>query len=192
MHAAVHASFTLSFVSGQQRKCVDAARSENVSCSASRHRMKTTRSNQSDLSPAVGSRWKERALCSVTCSILVLSITACAIQETPQQRAQRIEPILAAAGFNMIPADSDNKKTIVSSLAPLKLHYYIGKDGKPHYWFADPYECNCVYRGDETAYQRYQNLRLQQKMVAEQERAAELNQNAASQMNMYEPFLFPY
>jgi len=130
MHAAVHASFTLSFVSGQQRKCVDAARSEDVSCLASRHRRKTTRSNQSDLSPAVGSRWKERALCSVTCSILVLSITACAIQETPQQRAQRIEPILAAAGFNMIPADSDNKKTIVSSLAPLKLHYYIGKDGK--------------------------------------------------------------
>ncbi len=70
--------------------------------------------------------------------------------------------------------------------------YYVGKDGKPRYWFADPYQCNCVYQGNEKDYQRYQNLRIQQKLVKEEEQTAELNQDAAMQMNMYDPMFFPY
>jgi hypothetical protein len=72
------------------------------------------------------------------------------------------------------------------------MNYYVGKDGQARYWFADPYECNCVYQGDAKAYQRYQNLRLQQKMIKEEEQTALLNQDAAMQMNMYDPMFFPY
>jgi hypothetical protein len=120
-------------------------------------------------------------------------LPACSsFQETPAQRAQRIDPVLAAAGFHMIAADSPKQQSIFATLPPLKMHYYVAKDGKARYWFADPYECNCVYIGSAKDYQRYQNLRIQQKLVKEEEQTAELNQDAAMQMNMYDPMFFPY
>jgi hypothetical protein len=125
--------------------------------------------------------------------LMAVLIAACsAFQETPAQKAQRIEPVLSAAGFHMVTADNPKKQEVFASMPPLTMHYYVAKDGKPRYWFADPYECNCVYEGDAKAYQRYQNLRLQQKLVKEEEQAAELNQDAAMQMNMYDPLFFPY
>jgi hypothetical protein len=125
--------------------------------------------------------------------LMAVLLPACAsFQETPAQRAQRIDPVLAAAGFQMSTADSPKKQSIFASLPPLQMHYYMTKNGKPRYWFADPYECNCVYVGDSKAYQNYQNLRLQQKLVKEEEQTAELNQDAAMQMNMYDPMFFPY
>ncbi len=125
--------------------------------------------------------------------ILAAGAAACsAFQETPAQKAQRIDPVLSAAGFHMIPADSPKKREIFNSLEPLQMHYYVGKNGNAHYWFADPYSCNCVYVGNAKDYQRYQNLRIQQQLVKEEEQTAELNQDAAMQMNMYDPFFFPY
>ncbi len=125
--------------------------------------------------------------------LMALSIAACAsFQETPAQKAQRVDSVLSAAGFQMVAADNPKKQQIFTSLPPLSMHYYVGKDGKPRYWFADPYECNCVYVGDAKAYQRYQNLRIQQKLVKEEEQTAELNQDAAMQMNMYDPMFFRY
>jgi hypothetical protein len=125
--------------------------------------------------------------------MMAVLLPACsAFQETPAQKAQRIDPVLSAAGFHMVAADSPKRQEVLASAPPLTMRYYVAKDGKPRYFFADPYECNCLYEGDEKAYQRYQYLRLQQKMVKEEEQAAELNQDAAMQMNMYDPFFFPY
>jgi hypothetical protein len=120
-------------------------------------------------------------------------ISGCAaLQESPAQKAQRIDPVVSAAGFHMLLTDSPNKQSMLASMPPLKMHYYVAKDGKPRYWFADPYDCNCVYEGDEQAYQNYQNLRIQQKLVKEEKEAAELNQDAAMQMNAWDPWFFPY
>jgi hypothetical protein len=125
--------------------------------------------------------------------LMALLIPACAsFQETPNQKAARIDPVLSAAGFHMVQADSPKKQSIFATLPPLKMTYYVGKDGKSRYWFADPYGCMCVYQGDQKDYQRYQNLRIQQKLVKEEEETAELNQDAAMQMNMYDPMFFPY
>jgi hypothetical protein len=136
-----------------------------------------------------------RILCATRAALLLMAvlIAACAsmMQETPAQKAQRIEPLLSAAGFRMVPADSAKQQQIFTGLPPLKMNYYVGKSGKAHYWFADPYQCNCVFVGDAKAYQRYQNLRIQQKLVKEEEQTAELNQDAAMQMNMYDPLFFP-
>jgi hypothetical protein len=127
------------------------------------------------------------------CLLIAALIAACAaLQETPAQRAQRIDPMLAASGFRMVVADSPKKQSIFGSLPPLKMHYYTTRAGKPRYWFADPYQCNCVYQGDEVAYQHYQNLRIQEQMVREEEQTAELNQDAAMQMNAFDPMFFPY
>jgi hypothetical protein len=125
------------------------------------------------------------------CAALVaISLAACS--ETPTEKAQRLDPLLSAAGFQMIPANTAKKQEIASSLPPLKLNYYWGRDGKPHYWLNDPYDCHCVYTGSAKDYQRYQNLRIQQQIAQREEEAASLNQDAAMQMNTFNPFWFPY
>ncbi len=97
--------------------------------------------------------------------------------------------MLSAAGFNMLPADNDQKIRAIQSLPPLKMRYYA-KDGQLTYWFADPDYCHCVYTGNEAAYQRYQNLKIQSQMAQQAEIAAEANEEAAEEMAMPQPFFW--
>ena len=123
-----------------------------------------------------------------------LLIAGCAVQETPQQRAQRIEPMLAAAGFHMLAADTPARVAETQRLTPLKVRYYFA-NGKPHYWFNDPVECHCVYIGSEKNYQQYERIRLAQQAAQREAEAAQMNEEAAAQeqMNMTlwpGPFLY--
>jgi dienelactone hydrolase len=118
----------------------------------------------------------------VTIAIVALA-AGCAVQETPQQRAGRIEPMLAAAGFHMLPADTPARIAETQRLTPLKVRYYI-ENGKPHYWFNDPVDCHCVYVGSEKNYQQYEQIRLTQQAAQREAEAAEMNQEAAEQEQM--------
>jgi hypothetical protein len=100
--------------------------------------------------------------------------------ETPRQRAHRLEPMLSAAGFHMVPADTAQRQQELASHTPLKMRYYFA-NGNPHYWFADPYVCNCVYVGNEASFRQYQQLRLEQQMVEREQAAAAMNENAAEE-----------
>ncbi len=115
-------------------------------------------------------------------SVALIALAAgCA--ETPAERAQRIEPMLAAAGFHMHPADTSAREAQLKNVTPLKVRYYP-HDGKPHYWFADPVYCDCIYIGNEAAYDAYERLRLQQRMVNQEQMAAAMNEDAAQQEQM--------
>jgi hypothetical protein len=107
---------------------------------------------------------------SIFLAVLIALLSGCATQETPEQRAQRIEPMLAAAGFRAHPADSPAKLQNLQAMTPLKVRFTT-KNGKVHYWFADPVFCTCLYTGNQDAYEHYQQLRLQQ--TEEQEAPAE-------------------
>jgi hypothetical protein len=126
----------------------------------------------------------------------LLFAAGCATQETPMQRAQRIEPMLSAAGFHMKPTTNAAQQATLQGMTPLKVRFYP-LNGKMHYWFADPVYCDCLFVGNDDAYQRYEQIRLQQQDVQAQERAAEMNEDAAQeeQMNWMmwpgEPFLMP-
>jgi hypothetical protein len=111
-------------------------------------------------------------------AIVSLMLHGCA--ESVQHRAQRLEPMLSAAGFQMLPADTPQREQALTSHTPLKMRYHFS-NGKPHYWFADPYVCNCVYVGNEAEFQKYQQLKLQEQMVQREQVAAEMNENAAEQ-----------
>lgn len=131
-----------------------------------------------------------RTFLSSFCLMFGAALSACALfQESPQQRAQRIEPMLSAAGFNMLPADNEQKISAIQSLPPLKMRYYA-KNGQLTYWFADPDYCHCVYTGNEAAYQRYQNLKIQAQMAQQAEMTAEANEEAAEEMAMPPPFFW--
>ena len=114
-------------------------------------------------------------------AVMLTMVAGCA--ETPQQRARRLEPMLAAAGFHIHQADTPQRQQELNSHTPLKVRYFF-RDGKPHYWFADPYVCDCVYVGNEASYQRYQELKLQQQNIARERAIAELNEDAAQQEEM--------
>lgn len=126
---------------------------------------------------------------------LCLALAGCSLaglgQPTPGQRAQYVEPMLSAAGFRMVPADSPEKKQHLSTLPALKVNYYVGKDGNLRYWFADPKYCQCLYLGDAAAYQKYENLRVQAREAHQEQEAAQENYEASQQMqmNMMDPFM---
>jgi hypothetical protein len=110
-------------------------------------------------------------------------LAGCSLQETPQQHAERIEPMLAAAGFHMLPADTPERLAETQRLTPLKVRYYID-NGKPHYWFNDPVNCHCVYVGGEKNYQQYEQIRLNQQAARQEAEAAQMNEEAAAQEQM--------
>jgi hypothetical protein len=116
-------------------------------------------------------------------ALFALVIAGCATQETPVQHAQRIEPMLSAAGFHVHPADNPARQAQLQSLTPLKMRFYP-RNGKMHYWYADPYYCNCIFSGNEKAYDAYERIRLQQQMANQQEMSARMNEDAAAQENM--------
>jgi hypothetical protein len=115
-------------------------------------------------------------------------------QEAAHARAQDLEPMLTAAGFVMLPANTPARRARLESLPPLKLSYYVGRTGKLHYWMADPEFCNCMYVGSEMAYQRYDQMRLNEKWQQREARISENQMEAAQeeQMDMTEEMVNPY
>ena len=120
------------------------------------------------------------ALCAAAIGLLA----GCSLfRLSPQQQAAQVEPILAAAGFQMLPADTPEKLAHLQKLPALKLTPRQHK-GQLQYAYADPYSCNCLYVGDEAAYQQYQRLAIQKNIADEQREAAMMNQDAATEMQM--------
>jgi hypothetical protein len=85
---------------------------------------------------------KLTALCAVT---LLLGVAGCV---SPQQQVAQKEDLLAAAGFQVRPADSPHRVAAMKRLPPNK---FVAKvvNGNPVYLYADPLDCNCVYFGTQ-------------------------------------------
>jgi hypothetical protein len=112
-----------------------------------------------------------------TISILPLvalgfSVTGCAAVRAHQ--TAETEQVLAAAGFQVQPADTPEKVAHLQTLTPKKVARYL-RDGQPQYVYADPETCRCLYVGDEKGYQRYQELSLQKQLIDERMSAARQN-----------------
>jgi hypothetical protein len=83
-------------------------------------------------------------------------------QDARIKRAQKVESLLNISGFKSMPADNPAKQKVIQGLQPLTFTQ-LGHHGKIHWWFADPYLCNCVYVGDELAYLRYKQAKKERK-----------------------------
>ncbi|MCL5043947.1 MAG: hypothetical protein M1336_01505 [Deltaproteobacteria bacterium] len=133
---------------------------------------------------------------AAACAALALALAGWALQgcstmssiggPTPQQRRQNVETLLAAAGFRSLSAETSQQRQHLGNLPSGSLYYYTDSHGAQHYWFADPTYCQCMFYGDEAAYQRYEDLRLQNRLVEEQQQAQQANL-AAQQMMMMGP-----
>ncbi|MBF6568489.1 MAG: hypothetical protein IVW54_06395 [Candidatus Binataceae bacterium] len=120
----------------------------------------------------------------------MISVTLNGCAETPAQKAKSLEPLMSAAGFHMHPADTPTRQNALKALTPYKMRYYV-KGGSPHYWYADPDVCQCIYVGNEAAHQQFEKLKVEQNMANEQAQAAQMNQEAAEQEQMDLSF-WPY
>jgi len=127
------------------------------------------------------SRWQF----GVVLAALIPVLGGCAALRKSDVDSQ--EQLLSAAGFQMKLADSPEKLAHLQTLTPQKLVPHT-RDGKLYYVYADAEFCKCLYVGDPPAYQKYQQLAVQQKLAQEQMNAAAMNENAAMNWGLWGPF----
>jgi hypothetical protein len=72
-------------------------------------------------------------------------------------------------------------------LKPLKI-LTKQQGGKPFFVVADPYECMCLYVGNQNAYDAYQKLSLQKQFADDRLEAAEINEDTAMDWGMWGPW----
>jgi uncharacterized protein YdbL (DUF1318 family) len=116
---------------------------------------------------------------------LVVVATGCAAIRKGDVDTQ--EQLLSASGFQMKLADTPQKLAHLQTMTSQKLVPHT-KDGKLYYVYADPEFCKCLFVGNEPAYQKYQQLALQQKLSQERLNAAAMNEDAAMNWGMWGPY----
>ncbi len=84
------------------------------------------------------------------------ALAGCAVMH--QQEARDMDDVLVAAGFTPKPADTPDRARKLQAMPPLKMISQAAKDGRMVYGYADPYSCNCLYVGDQQAYEQYVTL----------------------------------
>jgi predicted small secreted protein len=100
-----------------------------------------------------------------------------------EQQAKKVDAMMAAADFNVSPANSPAGKHYLENTAPLKLRYVIDPNGNFHFWLADPYHCHCVFYGDEAAYLRYAKIERDSTWAEKEEKDAEALVAVRTQLN---------
>jgi hypothetical protein len=113
---------------------------------------------------------------------------------TPEQQAEQVEPMLSAAGFRMLPADTPQRQQQLETLVPFDVNYYVGKTGTLHYYMADPVYCKCMYIGTEENYQQYEKLKLNEQFqekegeISQQDLEAQQMEEMEEQEEMFNPY----
>jgi len=105
---------------------------------------------------------------------LMLGVTGCV---SPQQQVAQKEDLLAAAGFQVRPADSPHRLAAMKMLPPNR---FVTKvvNGNPVYLYADPLDCNCVYLGTQQNWDAYKQEMFAKQIANEQQMTAIMNQEA--------------
>lgn len=108
-------------------------------------------------------------------------------QAIEEEEAQTTEQLLAAAGFQMKVADTPERLAHLKTLTQLQLVPH-DRDGQVNYVFADAEGCKCLYVGNESEYDAYQKLAVQQRIADEKREAAAENMDAAMDWGMWGPW----
>lgn len=92
------------------------------------------------------------------------------------ERVANKEDLLAAAGFDVLPASNPSRQ---QEIAGLPAHHFLSqiRGDKVIYLYADPLVCNCLYIGTQAAYDRYRHEVFQRQIADEQQVTAETLDN---------------
>lgn len=119
---------------------------------------------------------RARSVCILAALLCSASLTRCAATGGAESGAVAAvdwssEPLLIAAGFHTVPANTPEQHQALGVLPAGELRVYPTPMG-PSFWFADPYHCKCVLVGDSAAFRKFQDLKLQQEdLIAYEEQA---------------------
>ena len=105
-------------------------------------------------------------------SALVL-LAVCAAVLGCAAQVQNKEDMLAAAGFTLVPANTPQRQASLSSLPP---HKFVrqARNNAVLYTYADPTICDCLYVGNQTAYDRYRQDVFVKHIANEQQMTAQI------------------
>ena len=123
--------------------------------------------------------------CSIAGLALCAVLAGCAAIE--RHEADQTEQMLAAAGFQMRSADTPAKLADLERLQQHKLVRHE-RDDEATYVYADAADCKCLYTGNQTSYDEFQKLQVQENVAQQEMMAAEMNQQAAMNWEMWGPW----
>jgi hypothetical protein len=112
--------------------------------------------------------------CALVLFVLGSLVSGCT---TKAERVGNKEDLLAAAGFDVMPASTPARQ---QEIAGLPAHHFLTqlKGDKVIYLYADPLVCNCLYIGSQAAYDKYRSEVFQRQIASEQQIAAEQQRDA--------------
>lgn len=116
---------------------------------------------------------------------LAMALAGCATIE--REDTEQTEQLLAAAGFDMRPADTPDR---VADLQRLPQHKLVrhDRDGTVTYTYADAVDCKCLYSGDEKSYDAFQKLQVQEDIAQQEQMAAAMNQDDGMNWETWGPW----
>lgn len=113
-----------------------------------------------------------------TVAVFMSGIVALSACQTQQERVTEREDNLAAAGFIVRPANTPERKAMLSRL-PANHFVRRVKGDDVRYVYADPLVCGCLYVGSQQAYGKYKQHQQQQNLADEQQMTADSYSDAA-------------
>jgi hypothetical protein len=122
-----------------------------------------------------------------TAAVFLTVVAALAACQTPQQIVTQHEDNLAAAGFIIRPANTPERKAMLSRLPPNRF-VKREKGDSIHYIYADPLVCGCLYVGTQQAYGQYKQHQQQEHLADEQQMTADSYSDAAWTWNAWGPW----
>jgi hypothetical protein len=111
--------------------------------------------------------------------IAALAIALAGCTAIHKQQAAQTQPLLAAAGFELQMADTPERLATLQSVVPQRKVFSVAAADGPRFVYADAEYCQCVYAGDQQAYERYQRMVIKQRLAAEQDMAAQMGDDPA-------------
>lgn len=123
--------------------------------------------------------------------LMVLSFVFLSGCATSKDQAIDMEQLLASAGFKMMSSDTTAKFDHLKTL-PQRQMFRQERDGKVYFVYADATSCKCLYYGDKTAYDNYQQALLDKKLELGEEGTNMLYREDHPSWGMWGSFSGPY
>src|SRR5271157_5947971 len=115
---------------------------------------------------------KEGTMLRIRSTLVIFAV--CAVLSACAQ-VQQTEDLLAAAGFTVVPANTPQRQASLASLPPHKFAQQV-RNNVVVYIYADPTICDCLYVGNQAAYDRYRQEVFAKNLANEQQMTAQINE----------------
>jgi hypothetical protein len=114
---------------------------------------------------------KENAMSQLRSTLLLLVLCVAASACSPVKSK---EDLLAASGFSLVPANTPQRQASLRTLPPHKFVHQV-RNNAVVFIYADPTICDCLYVGNQAAYDLYRQNVFAQNLADEQAMTAEIS-----------------